>query len=562
MVKRIALIGLFILGWQNVWSQIGIGTTIPDGSSELDVSSTSKGLLFPRLSQSQVDNIVNPAKGLMVYNTSKDCLQINEGTPSSPYWVCQGESVYSATVVNNCIGFEGDYRQGTELTSSNTFSVTLTNNSFNDVNIAFSTDDLVLSGVSGISVSSVNMVSATLVSGQSVIVEYVLSGTPVNQGTLTGVWTKLGLNCTKTVSLLESLSVFNLPQTVFVASTYDGIPLIDFPGVVDNASNQLTVKIPYSSASGSYSAYTGNYIINNLGTGESGDVNSFRLSYSAGTFDASGSGNIVATIEVDGDGSFNAKKQLFGNQEIIATLNVDINGTSVGQVNLAAIGGIPDRNFSDVNHKFIYLPVLANDGRIWLNNNLGANYSNTTHDEYAITQQSTSSTDYNAYGSLFQWGRYSDGHELINYTGSGSGSGVNTETFSAANSNTPGHSLFILSQVDWRIPQNDNLWQGESGINNPCPLGFRIPTEGEVSALIGAEGMSDNASAASSNLAFPVAGIRNKSTGLVEFPGYTGYIWTSTVNFDSSRSYFFLPTNSQVNLFPRSNGFSVRCIKD
>ncbi len=35
---------------------------------------------------------------------------------------------------------------------------------------------------------------------------------------------------------------------------------------------------------------------------------------------------------------------------------------------------------------------------------------------------------------------------------------------------------------DWRSPQNDNLWQGVNGINNPCPSGYRLPTEAELEA--------------------------------------------------------------------------------
>ena len=36
------------------------------------------------------------------------------------------------------------------------------------------------------------------------------------------------------------------------------------------------------------------------------------------------------------------------------------------------------------------------------------------------------------------------------------------------------------SPIDWRTPQNNNLWQGVSGTNNPCPAGFRLPTETEL----------------------------------------------------------------------------------
>lgn len=54
------------------FAQVGIGTTTPDPSAMLDVTSTDKGAIFPRVSLSSNTDIVtipNPAAGLLVYNT-------------------------------------------------------------------------------------------------------------------------------------------------------------------------------------------------------------------------------------------------------------------------------------------------------------------------------------------------------------------------------------------------------------------------------------------------------------------------------------------------------------
>lgn len=51
------------------FSQIGIGTTTPDASSALDLSSITSGLLIPRMIESERVGITNPATGLMVYQT-------------------------------------------------------------------------------------------------------------------------------------------------------------------------------------------------------------------------------------------------------------------------------------------------------------------------------------------------------------------------------------------------------------------------------------------------------------------------------------------------------------
>ena len=52
-------------------AQVGIGTTSPDNSAALEVQSTTKGLLPPRLTYSQMNAITDPAEGLMIYCT--DC---------------------------------------------------------------------------------------------------------------------------------------------------------------------------------------------------------------------------------------------------------------------------------------------------------------------------------------------------------------------------------------------------------------------------------------------------------------------------------------------------------
>ena len=58
---------------------IGIGTTTPAPSAQLDVSSTTRGMLMPRMTQTQIDAIPFPAKGLMVYNTEDNCVHTFNG---------------------------------------------------------------------------------------------------------------------------------------------------------------------------------------------------------------------------------------------------------------------------------------------------------------------------------------------------------------------------------------------------------------------------------------------------------------------------------------------------
>lgn len=558
------LLYILILGfiYFPLFSQIGIGTQTPNPSAKLDIQSTDKGVLIPRMTTAERNTISLPAEGLIIFNTDKVCLEINSGLSNNPRWHCVGET---GNVVTDCNlnGFSGAYINGVSLDASHTFSVTLTNNTFTDANISFSTSDLIINGVSGINVNAVSPTNVVLASGASQLVEYTLSGTPTSTGTLSGIWTKIGLNCTTSTSVVNGDATFTLPPITNILSIHDGTPLVDIQGIIDNTGNQITLDIPYTGGVGTYDAYTGTFVNNNSNTGEGGDLNGFRLSYPGGSFGASGT--ITATIEVDGDGSFNVKKQLFENQETLVSLIFMVNGINKGNIEIDALGGIPDKNYADPNHQFIYMPITALDGNVWLNNNLGADYSNFNHPEFNPTQQATIVDDYHAFGSIYQWGRTSDGHELVTWTGHSSGSRTfPTTTAVKATTDTPLSNDFITDTAapfDWRSPQNDNLWQGASGINNPCPNGYRIPTNTEFANLVSMESITNSVTALNSTPKFPRAGYIGSNNGIPIASGLIGYYWTSSINGTNVVAQRF-DNGAAFQNVGRALGFGVRCIKD
>ena len=59
----------------------------PDASAALDITSTTKGLLPPRMTTDERDLITSAAKGLIVFNTTLNTLQINEGDAATANWV-------------------------------------------------------------------------------------------------------------------------------------------------------------------------------------------------------------------------------------------------------------------------------------------------------------------------------------------------------------------------------------------------------------------------------------------------------------------------------------------
>jgi hypothetical protein len=69
MKKIIALLIIISAAMQLQGQNVGIGTATPDTSAQLDVTSSAKGILIPRLTAAQRASIANPAQGLLVYQT-------------------------------------------------------------------------------------------------------------------------------------------------------------------------------------------------------------------------------------------------------------------------------------------------------------------------------------------------------------------------------------------------------------------------------------------------------------------------------------------------------------
>ena len=245
-------------------SKIG-GTPGPaDASAYLQLGNATgntKGFLPPRVTKTQRDAIATPATGLMVYCTDcitssgeLGCLQTNDGTTTVPIWRCIG-AVAAPNVTANCntAAFNGTYKSGVAFTAANTFTVTVTNNSFGSATIAFNITDLVLSGVTGVSVSAVNPATATLAAGAAQTVTYSLSGTPAGC-TMSGEWTKLSLSCTKTKEISSNVNCaggsWSTPVSPMATSstTY---------GLQNGQVYSGTYTIPYTSSGGcSYAAET------------------------------------------------------------------------------------------------------------------------------------------------------------------------------------------------------------------------------------------------------------------------------------------------------------------
>lgn len=154
-------------------------------------------------------------------------------------------------------------------------------------------------------------------------------------------------------------------------------------------------------------------------------------------------------------------------------------------------------------------------------------------------QQSAGTTNCATYGGLYQWA------EAVQYLNGASNS------------------------VDWSPVPSGN-------VQGVCPAGWHIPTQTEINTLnsyLTSDGYSGVEGTALKDLSwgtdnFNFAGLRAGARGPYAYPFYdqntATYFWTSSVNGGNSLMWYLYPAVTTVNLQSdvRSNGYSVRCLRD
>ncbi|MGV4558054.1 FISUMP domain-containing protein, partial [Ornithobacterium rhinotracheale] len=437
-----------------------------------------------------------------------------------------------------------------------------------------------ISNKGGVSVSSGQNSNVSLQAGGKTTLSYTLTGTP-QEGALVANFNHLGLTADQQTQVgLGSASVANKDN--YTVSLYYQPTNTVVPGKINNGAEKVTIKIPYTNGKGSYNAVN----INNIRTapGQGGDVNDLSLSIPAGNFGVTG--ELEATITVGGsDQEYLVKQMAPGEQYVIATFPIDMNGTRYDVV-LKGIGGIPDRCFGKTTkecvgyganvkeHEFIYVPIEGPDGRTWLNNNLGAEYARVGSPYFNPVQQATAKDDWKAYGSLFQWQRKPDGHELYTWTSGTSAptpkySGTHARVNSWTNPNTNQFIPSSGSTWSWNYTGQGpwDLWQSGKS-NNPCPQGYHVPTKEEWQTLHQAiagstSSVSNNKMWSETSLSLPASGYRDYSASF-SGQGSNGYYWSSGQNGSESAwyMYFISGGSSPSRNDDQADGFSVRCLKD
>jgi hypothetical protein len=278
---------------------VGIGTADPE--AVLDVVSTDSGFIMPRVANTAA--VTAPVNGMMVYDMSSTCAKIYENGAWTDCLSSGGST--STGVVANCDqnGFEGAYVGSVDLTADNIFTVTITNNTFSTTDISLDITDLVLSGTalgsgSAVTVSSVSPSSVSLSAGESELVTYNLTGTPVT-GDLEAEWTKINLSCVKTKTVgIGDATYTNPTNNQYVFSVNDTTLPLDSQGILAIGT---TINVPYTGGVGAYAEYISPDVAIDAQYAEDGASNwTFGYSYEAGTYSASG--DLVVTLIIKKDG--------------------------------------------------------------------------------------------------------------------------------------------------------------------------------------------------------------------------------------------------------------------
>ena len=239
-------------------------------------------------------------------------------------------------------------------------------------------------------------------------------------------------------------------------------------------------------------------------------------------------------------------------------------GNEISLTTLTNSTGPTDGNaICNGSQQTVVVPITSTTGKIWMDRNLGA------------SQVATATNDYKAYGCMYQWGRGNDGHASIAWTmgqddawANKAGTPVNGPTTTLATTDTPSNALFITISsgiiYDWRSPKNDALWQGANGVNNPCPSGYRVPTNAELKAEFSAYSITNATKAFNSIFKIPLAGQRGFDNNVLSNYAVMANLWTSTVS-SNGQSYRTNITSTAVYqdvAVGRAGGYSVRCIKN
>ena len=504
---KLTLLSVIFLSLSNLsQAQVGIGTSTPHSSAQLEINSNNKGFLPPRMTTAERNAILSPAEGLMIFNTTSKSLNI--------YYNGVWQQVTNTTPVGTINTLTAGSPSGTLIWGVPASEVSGLLAYTNANGETYTAQEITSTGVTGL--------KATIPAGNFALgdgnLNYTISGTPDASGTAT-----FALNiASKALSLTRTVD----PGTIASLTT----------GTTTNGT--LTGGIVASGVSSVVSYTGGNGGKYAAQTASSTGVTGLTATLIAGNFAV---GNGTLTYAITGTPSAGGT----------ASFALNIGGktaTLTRSVTQPPCGAGYDIAFTYRGAPVTYGTIQGANNRCWLDRHLGASSAATSMYQYVSD-------------GFFQWGRRDDEHQVRT-----------SNVLSGYESNTSPTTNYFRRQPDWRSPSVDDQWQPTNGVNNPCPTGWRVPTETEWNTEINSW-PTKNSDGGYNKLKLNMAGYRWYSNGTEFLSTNQGYYWTSTAVPNTSTNTYFpnnytskmvvlTSTSASVISDYRGNGALVRCIKN
>lgn len=303
---KIKLSLLILLTCFNIFAQVGIGTTNPHVGAILDLTSTDKSLLVPRVANTAA--ITSPTNGMIIYDLSSSCFKAYENNAWSNCFGSNGSNGTLSALACNTATNSGAIIQGVNTTSIAYFiNYTGGNGGTHTGQTVNSTGILGLTAICN---------GGTFANGSGTLI-YTIVGTAASSGTASFALSIGGQTCTLNVTVVApTVSTLDCAGATHTGTLTDG-----------QAASGVYSTLNYTG--GNASPYTGQ-TVNSTG------VTGLTATLSAGTL-TSGAGSLVYTISGTPVGNGTASFAItFGGQTCTLTRSVNLPVGALASLNCSS----------------------------------------------------------------------------------------------------------------------------------------------------------------------------------------------------------------------------------